>query len=122
MEAHRMHTPNMNTTKLRIHTAILTILSVVLLPAVAAAHNGEQHVIGTVAKISDTSITVKTTAGKLVEVIFDAKTTYTRAKQQIHKTDIKAGDRIVIHAVEVKEKLTAHTIEIGAVTGAQAKE
>ena len=113
-----MNTHNMNTTKLMTQAAILAILSVALLPGVAAAHGGEQHVIGIVAKVSDTSITVKTTAGKLVEVGFDAKTTYMRAKQPIQKTDIKAGDRIVIHAVEVKEKLVAHTIEIGTTTGA----
>jgi hypothetical protein len=113
-----MNTHNMNTTKLMTQAAILAILSVALLPGVAAAHGGEEHVIGVVIKISDVSITVKTTAGKLVEVAFDAKTTYMRAKQPIQKTDIKAGDRIVIHAVEVKEKLVAHTIEIGTTTGA----
>ena len=44
---------------------------------------------------------------------FDAKTTYERSKQPIHKTDVKVGDRIVIHAVEVNETLVAHTVEIG---------
>jgi hypothetical protein len=113
-----MNTHNMNIAKLKSRIAILAVLSVVLLPGVAAAHGGEEHVIGVVTKISDTSITVKTTAGKLVEVGFDAKTTYARARQPIQKTDIKAGDRIVIHAVEVKEKLVAHTVEIGTTTGA----
>ena len=112
-----MNTHNMNiTNKLKTQVAILAILSVVLLPGIAAAHGGEQHVVGVVAKVSDTSVTVKTTAGKLVEVGFDAKTTYARAKQPIQKTDIKAGDRIVIHAVEVNEKLVAHTVEIGTAT------
>ena len=76
--------------------------------------------IGTVTKVSDTSVTVKTTAGKTVEVGFDAKTTFTRAKRTIQKVDIKVGDRIVIHAVEVSEKLIAHTVEIG--TGTAAKQ
>jgi hypothetical protein len=109
-----MNIRSINITKLRI--AILAILSVVFLSGIAAAHGGEEHVIGVVTKISDTSITVKTTAGKLVEVGFDAKTTYARAKQPIRKTDIKAGDRIVIHAFEVNEKLVAHTVEIGTAT------
>ena len=106
------------TTKLRI--ALLAIVAIALLPGIGAAHNGEEHVIGVVAKISDTSITVKTTAGKLVVVGFDAKTTYARAKQTILKTDIKAGDKIVIHAVEVNEKLVAHTVEIGVATPTKA--
>lgn len=69
--------------------------------------------------ISDTSITVKTTAGKLVEVGFDAKTTFARAKQPIQRSDIKVGDRIVIHAVEINEKFVAHTVAIGAATAAK---
>src|ERR1700722_3185865 len=111
MGAKRMNTYNMNTTKRKIQVAILAILYAALLPGIAMAHGGEEHVIGVVSKITETSITVRTTAGKLVEVGFDAKTTYSRAKQTIHKTDIKVGDRIVIHAVEVEKKLVAHTVE-----------
>lgn len=120
MEANRMHTHHMNTIKLRVWIAIFAILSVVLLPGTATAHGGEEHVIGTVTQISDTSVTVKTTAGKLVEVGFDAKTTYARAKQPINKTDIKVGNRVVIHAVAVDKKLVAHTVEIGT-TATSAK-
>jgi Domain of unknown function (DUF5666) len=105
-----------NTTKLKIYVVVLAIVSLALLPTIATAHGGEEHVTGTVTKISDTSVTVKTKAGKTVEVGFDAKTTYARAKQPIQKTDIKVGDRIVIHAMEVNEKLVAHTVEIGMAT------
>ena len=115
MNAHSLST----TTKLKIQVAILAIVALALLPTIATAHGGEEHVIGTVAQISGASITVKTTAGKTVEVGFDEKTTYARAKQPIQKTDIKVGDRIVIHAKEVNEKLVAHTVEIG--TGTAAK-
>jgi len=115
-----MNKHSINTTKLKIHAAILAIMSLALLPTIATAHGGEEHVIGTVTKISDTSITVKTAAGKSVEVGFDAKmTTYERAKQPIQKTDIKVGDRVVIHAMEMNEKLVAHTVEIGKATAAK---
>ncbi|MDP8991261.1 MAG: hypothetical protein M3N41_14420 [Acidobacteriota bacterium] len=110
----------MNTTRLKIQVALLAVLSLALLPTIATAHGGEEHVTGTVTKISDTSVTVKTTAGKTVEVGFDAKmTTYARAKQPIQKTDIKVGDRVVIHAMEVNEKVVAHSVEIGAAKVAQ---
>ena len=46
-------------------------------------------------------------------------TTYERAKQPIQKTDIKVGDRVVIHAMEVNEKLVAHSVELGAATAAK---
>ena len=49
----------------------------------------------------------------VVAVGFDAKTTYSRGKQAVRKTDIKVGDRVVIHADEVNEKLVAHTVELG---------
>ena len=100
--------------KLKVQVALLAILSLALLPTIATAHGGEEHVTGTVTKISDTSVTVKTTAGKTVEIGFDAKmTTYERAKQPVQKTDIKVGDRVVIHAMEVNEKMVAHSVEIG---------
>ena len=129
MEVNQMNTRRMeinqmnisiNTTKLKVQVALLAIVFLVLLPTIATAHGGEEHVTGTVTKLSDTSVTVKTTAGKTVEVAFDAKmTTYERAKKPIQKTDIKVGDRVVIHAMEVDEKLVAHSIEIGAATAKQ---
>ena len=109
-------------TKLKIQIALLAIVSLVLLPTIATAHGGEEHVTGTVTKISDTSVTVKTTAGKTVEIGFDSKmTTYERAKQPIQKTDIKVGDRVVIHAMEVNEKMVAHSVEVGAAAKQAAK-
>jgi hypothetical protein len=123
METNHMNTRrSMNTIKLKIQVALLAVLSLALLPTIATAHGGEEHVTGTVASISDTLVTVKTTAGKTVEVAFDPKmTTYVRAKKPIQKTDIKVGDKIVIHAMEVNEKLVAHNVEIGVAKQA-AKE
>ena len=109
-----MNANNMNTiTKRRALGAISALAALALLPTTVFAHGGEEHVIGTVTSISDTSVTVKTTAGKTVEVGFDTKTTFAEAKKPVQKSDIKVGHRIVIHAVEVNEKLVAHTVEIG---------
>jgi hypothetical protein len=113
-----MNMQSIITTRLKIHVALLAVLALALLPTIVSAHGGEEHVIGMVTKVSDTSVTVKTTAGKIVEVGFDAKTTYARAKMPTQKADVKVGDRIVIHAVEVNEKLVAHTVELGAATTA----
>jgi len=108
-----MNIRSTNTIKPTIQVAFLAVVSVTLLTTIATAHGGEEHVVGTVTKVTDTAVTVTTTAGKTVEVGFDAKTTYQRAKQPIQKSNIKVGDRIVIHATEVKEKLVARTVEIG---------
>ncbi len=120
MNTPSMNTPSMNTTRRKIQVTLLAVLALSLLPTIAGAHGGEEHVTGTVTRISDTSVTVKTTTGKTVVVGFDAKmTTYARAKEPIQKTDIKVGDRVVIHAVEVNEKLVAHSVAIGAAKIAQ---
>jgi hypothetical protein len=114
-----MNPQSIITTRLKVQIALLAVLTLALLPTIASAHGGEEHVIGTVTKVSDTSVTVKTTAGKIVEVGFDAKmTTYARAKMPAQKSDVKVGDRVVIHAMEVNEKLVAHTVELGAATTA----
>jgi Cu/Ag efflux protein CusF len=96
---------------------LLAIFCFLVLAVIAAAHGGEVHVQGTVTEISGTSVTVKTTAGKIVEVGLDAKTTYLRAKKTIPKSEIKAGDRIVVHAAEVNQKLTARTVQLGTAGG-----
>jgi len=95
-------------------TNILLLIALVFAPAIAFAHGGLEHVRGTIAKVSDQSITVTTTAGKTVEVLLDAQTTYAKADKPIQKTDLKIGDRVVIHAAEKGSTLTAHTVEVGA--------
>src|ERR1700734_723591 len=108
MENNHMNIPNMN-----IITRRVLLIALAIFPAIALAHGGLEHVRGTVAKVSDQSVTVTTTAGKTVEVLLDAQTTYARADKPIQKTDLKECDRVVIHAAEKGEILTAHTVEVG---------
>ena len=112
----------MNTSSIitRNQIALAIAFVVALLPAVALAHGGFEHVMGTVSKISDTSVTVTTAAGKSVDVALDAKTTYARATQALQRADLKVGDRVVIDAVKTGDKLAAHSIKIGGATAAKA--
>ena len=103
----------LNTNIIITRRVLLLALASTLLSSIALAHGGLEHVRGTVAKISDQSVTVTTTAGKTVEVLLDAQTTYARADKPIQKGDLKVGDRVVIHAAEKGEILTAHTVEVG---------
>ena len=96
--------------KIATRIALAASLSLGLL----VAHNGMEHVTGTVAKISDTSITVNTTKGKMVEVAFDAKTEFTKASQPFAKSDIKVGERVVVHAMGEPGKYVAHIVQLGA--------
>jgi hypothetical protein len=115
MEAQYIHMSN-NIIKIAIRLALAACLSLGLL----VAHNGMEHITGTVAKISDTSITVNTTAGKMVEVAFDAKTTFTKASQPFAKADVKVGERVVVHAAGEPGKYVAQIVQLGAATKAAA--
>jgi Domain of unknown function (DUF5666) len=116
-----MEANQLNTHRTRIiRRSIAATACLLLFGALAIAHGGLEHVTGTVAAVSDSSITVKTTAGKSVEVAFDAKTTFSKSDQPIEKSTIKVGDRVVIHAEKSGTKLIAHTVEMGVAGAAKA--
>ena len=94
-------------------TTTIRLAAFLLAAALAFAHGNLEHVTGTVAKVSPDSVTVTTTAGQTVDILLDAKTTYTKADQTIQKTEIHVGDRVVIHAEKEGGKLIAHTVAIG---------
>lgn len=77
------------------------------------AHGDEQHVMGTVTRITDSTITVKTTDARSVDVSLTTDTKFTREGQPASAKDIKQGDRVVIHAKKNGEKLVATTVIIG---------
>ena len=108
----------MNTRIITSRIALAMAFLAAFLPTLALAHGGFEHVMGTVSKISDTSVTVTTAAGKTVDVMLDAKTTYARATQALQRSDLKVGDRVVIDAVKSGDKLAAHSIKIGGATAA----
>ena len=105
-----MHLNGTNITRRAILAATTALL---FASAPAMAHGGMEHVMGVVEAVTDTSLTVKTTAGKSVEVALDGKTTFTRKSQAIQKTEIKVGDRVVVHAEKSGNKLVAHTVQLG---------
>jgi hypothetical protein len=83
------------------------------------AHEGHEHkVMGTVTMAATDHVMVKDKDGKdvMVKVTKDTKV---KAKPAVKAQDIKVGSRIVITAVEGKDKsLTAKSIEVGAVAAA----
>lgn len=94
---------------------LMLCMCISLVAAAALAHGGEEHVIGTVAKVAPDSITVKTTANKMVTVGVMAATTFTKGKVAAKLADLIVGDRVVIHAKEPKEgTLVADTVEFAA--------
>jgi fumarate reductase subunit C len=89
------------------------LFTLALMVGTAYAHNGMEHVMGTVAGMTNNSITVTTKTGKAQTVMINADTKFTRMDAVIAIKDIKVGDKVVIHATEKDEKLTAATVRIG---------
>jgi hypothetical protein len=86
------------------------------------AHGGMEHVMGTVAAVTDTSITVETVQHKQVTVMLDPSTKFTHNAGQAALKDLKVGDRVVIHAKpNTEKKLVAVTVQWGVTAAAHAE-
>ena len=92
--------------------AVLALLFTLSL--IAFAHGKEKHVMGTVTNISDTSITVETTAKKSVTVDVSDKTKFENGSAAATLKDLKVGDKVVIHADVSDNKLVANEVHFGA--------
>lgn len=84
------------------------------------AHGGMIHVMGTVTGITDHSVTVETTDKKSVEVLLADTTTYLNGSRPSGRNELKVGDRVVIHAVKVKDALQAHEVRFSAAAPASS--
>jgi len=92
---------------------LATLFTLVLMVSSAYAHNGMEHVMGTVSSIADNSITVTTTDGKTQTVTTTADTKFSKMNAAIALKDIKVGDHVVIHATKKNDKLIAATVQVG---------
>ena len=92
---------------------LATLFTLVLMVSSAHAHNGMEHVMGTVASISGNSITVTTTDGRTQTVTTTADTKYSKMNAGIALKDLKVGDHVVIHATKKDNKLIAATVQVG---------
>jgi hypothetical protein len=101
--------------------AIVLALAILALGSGAQliAHEGhERKVMGTVTMAAADHVMLKDKDGKdvMVKVTKDTKV---KAKPALKAQDIKVGSRIVVTAVEEKDKsMTAKSIEVGAVAAA----
>lgn len=73
-------------------------LALLLRVTAAHAHEGQPHIMGTVAAIDAQHIVVQTTEGKSVSVLVDTSTRYRQGDKSAAPTDVKVGDRVVVEA------------------------
>jgi hypothetical protein len=100
------------------------ILAVALLvPVASGAHEGHAHkVMGTISSVDGKNLVVKTTDGKTVMVMLDAKTKITQGKNKVDASALKVGERIVAEGPEDKKMITATTVQLGTASTASAKK
>ena len=93
---------------------VIALVSALIAPAVARAHENDKTVMGTVSSITGNNLTVKTAAGRTVMVMMDAKTRITKGKTKLEVTALKVGDRVVASGPEDKAMIMAETVKVGA--------
>ena len=93
---------------------IVALLCMTLMSSLCFAHGNEQHVMGTVIKVSEESVTVETKTKATVEVLITSETKFSKNGAPATPGDVHVGDRVVIHAMPMKDgTLMAHTVQIG---------
>jgi hypothetical protein len=97
-----------------VKQAILLVSIVALAAGAALAHGTALHVMGTVTAMTDDSITVQTKAKEPVTVYTMPDTKYEKSGVAASMKDLKIGDRVVIHAAKINDKLMASEVSFGA--------
>src|SRR5947209_17324262 len=106
---------NITTNKATNRTAarwfrVLVLAAVV--SALALAHGGYEHVRGTVAKVVNNVLTVKTAKGT-VDVKLDNSTELTMNDQKAQVADLKPGARVIVDVPEGSKDKVAKSVKIG---------
>lgn len=101
--------------------SLIVCIALVTGSILATAHNGMEHVMGTIAAVTSNSVTVNTTQHKAVTVLIDPSTKFHNNNAAGSLSDLKVGDRVVIHAKpNAEKKLVAVTVKWGAASSATA--
>ena len=89
---------------------LVAVLLFACISLVARAHEGMIHVMGVVTTLTHKSVTVETKDKKTVEVVLSDTTTFEKTGKPAARSDLKVGDRVVIHAMKMKGVLQAHSV------------
>jgi type 1 fimbria pilin len=92
---------------------VISLLALMLATtAVAAAHDGKKHLLGTVFKIGSNQISIETKDSATIEVSITPSTVFTKDGKPAKLKDIGLGDRVVIHATAKGTGYEASEVQI----------
>jgi hypothetical protein len=100
------------------HAFRILAIAILSLGAFAFAHGNMDHILGIVKGIAGNVVTVEKD-GKSTEVLLADSTTWETGGQAAKQADLRVGDRVVIHAVKVNGKETAHDVRFAHPGGTQ---
>ncbi|MDP9337322.1 MAG: hypothetical protein M3P45_00480 [Acidobacteriota bacterium] len=99
------------------------LFSFAFLAVAASAHGDKKHVIGTIQKVDASSVTVKTSDGKSVEVKLVASTAYVKRVDTVDKpatlSDLAVGENVVVHATPKGDDLEADQVRFSTAAAAR---
>jgi len=98
----------------RTITAILTLSLALAFAATLFAHGDAIHVTGFVRTINPDSVVVETVKHEMITVLLTPKMEVTKSGVKASMSDLKLGDRVVIHAEKNHDgKLEAESVAFG---------
>ncbi len=100
---------------------LAAILVLPFLGQVARAHEGHEHVLGTVSAVDASHVEVKSKDGKTVSVRLTSDTKYWKGTAPAAPADLKVGMRVEIHAAPKADVLEAEEIRLGSLPKTDAK-
>ena len=97
--------------RFRITTAKLILALAAFVPAFA--HSGFDHIRGTVTRVANNVLTVKTAHGN-VAVKLNSRTNLTRDDRKALVSDLKPGARVIAEVPDGSKDHVAQSVRIGA--------
>ena len=94
------------------HAACWLIVAIFASAIQLIAHGGFDHVIGTVVKLDNNVLTVKTSKGN-VDVRLNEKTEITKGEQRAAVADLKPGTRVVVDIPEGSNHKIVNSVKVG---------
>ena len=105
-------------------SAILKMVAIcltgLLLTGNLFAHGNGKHLMGTVKSVSADSIVVEENSHQMQTVQVTSQTKFVKAGQPSSLRELKAGDRVVIHAKSSGDKLEATEVKFGSASNPAA--
>jgi hypothetical protein len=106
------HNNTITTKRFAQRTSLWLCLALLAFAVQLIAHGGFDHVIGTVVKVDNNVLTVKTAKGN-VDVRLNEKTTITKNDQKAGTADLKPGTRVVVDVPEGSKDKIARSVKLG---------